>query len=248
MFCAENRSKKHQIFEKWDDFENRPSCKGYSPCEGFSLCKMVRLGENFKMRKTCQKPFGKNLRVVLCKKPLKNWKHQIFEKCADFENRPSCKGYGLCKGFIFCKMVSLGQKLKMPKTCQKSFWKRTLELFCAKNHSKKHQISKKWDDFENRASWKGYSPCKGFSLCKMVSSGQKLKMPKTFQKPFYKKIRVVLCKKALEKTPNIREILKIGHLGKALMVRIFHLVFNIPFLRLNFKLLTKKKEEKQLGK
>ena len=33
-------------------------------------------------------------------------------------------------------MVSLGQKLKMPKTCQKPFL-RTLELFCVKDCSKK---------------------------------------------------------------------------------------------------------------
>ena len=45
---------------------------------------------------------------------------------------------------------------------------------------------------------------KGYSLCKMVSLGQKLKMPKTCEKPFYKNIKVVLCKKPLEKTPNIR--------------------------------------------
>ena len=52
----------------------------------------------------------------------------------------------------------------------------------------------------------------------MVSLGQKLKMPKTCEKRFYKNIRVVLCKKPLEKTPNIREmrILKIGHLAKAI--------------------------------
>ena len=53
----------------------------------------------------------------------------------------------------------------------------------------------------------------------MVSLGQKLKMSKTCEKPFYKNIRVVLCKKPLEKTPNIREMrstLKIGHLAKAI--------------------------------
>ena len=40
----------------------------------------------------------------------------------------------------------------------------------------------------------------------MVSLGQKLKMPKTCEKPSYKIIRVVLRKKLLEKTPNIREM------------------------------------------
>ena len=65
---------------------------------------------------------------------------------------------------------------------------------------------------EMRQVWKSailqrlYSPCKGYSLCKMVSLGQKLGMPKTCEKPFYKNIGVVLCKKLLEKTPNIREM------------------------------------------
>ena len=43
-------------------------------------------------------------------------------------------------------------------------------------------------------------------LCKMVTLGQKLKMPKRCEKPSYKIIRVVLCKKPHEKTPNIREM------------------------------------------
>ena len=29
LFCAKNHSKKHQTLEKCDNFENRPSCKGY---------------------------------------------------------------------------------------------------------------------------------------------------------------------------------------------------------------------------
>ena len=76
----------------------------------------------------------------------------------------------------------------------------TLEYFCAKNRFRKHQIFEEWDDFENRPS------CKGYSLCKMVSLGQKLKFTKTCEKRFFNHIRVVLCKKQLEKTPNIREI------------------------------------------
>ena len=54
----------------------------------------------------------------------------------------------------------------------------------------------------------------------MISLGQKIKMPKTCQKPFYENIRVVLCKKPLKK--NIKystneSILKIGHPAKAII-------------------------------
>ena len=40
----------------------------------------------------------------------------------------------------------------------------------------------------------------------MVSLGQKLKMPKTCEKPFYKNIKVVHCKKQVEKAPNFRDM------------------------------------------
>ena len=75
------------------------------------------------------------------------------------------------------------------------------QLLCEKkNFSKKHQIFEKWDHFENRPSCKGYSPCKILTL------GQKLKFQKTCQNPFYKSFTDGLCKKLLEKRPNIREM------------------------------------------
>ena len=43
-------------------------------------------------------------------------------------------------------------------------------------------------------------------ICKTVTLGPKLKMPKICEKPFCKNITVVHCKKPLEKTPNIREM------------------------------------------
>ena len=91
--------------------------------------------------------------------------------------------------------------------------RRTLELFCAKNRSKKHQIFEKRDHFGKGPS------CKGYNLCKIVSLGQKLKMPKTWGKRFCKNIRVVLCKKTARKNTKYSRnetILKIGHLAKAI--------------------------------
>ena len=75
-----------------------------------------------------------------------------------------------------------------------------LELFCAKNCTKKHQIFEKWGHFENQPSCKGYSPCK------LLTLGQKWKFQKKSQNPFFKSFRVVLCKKPLDETPNIGEI------------------------------------------
>ena len=53
---------------------------------------------------------------------------------------------------------------------------------------------------------KAMAHVKAIAFTKIVSLGQKLTMPKTCEKQFYKNIRVVLCKKPFEKTPNIREM------------------------------------------
>ena len=46
----------------------------------------------------------------------------------------------------------------------------------------------------------------GYSTCKMVTLGEKLKMPKRCEKRSYDHIRVGLSKKALQKTPNTGKI------------------------------------------
>ena len=84
-----------------------------------------------------------------------------------------------------------------------------------KNSLRKHQIFEKRDDFENRPS------CKGYSLCKTVSLGQKLKLKKHAKNDSLIIIRVVLLKKQLEKTPNIREMRRF--LKSAIMQRLYSL-------------------------
>ena len=56
--------------------------------------------------------------------------------------------------------------------------------------------------------------CKGYSLCKMVILGQKIKLPKTCEKLFYKHITDVLCKKLLQKILHIREMRRFSKLQK----------------------------------
>ena len=176
------RSKKHLIFEKWDDFENRQK---WPLCKGYSLCKMVSLRQNIKLLKTCEKRLHKHITAVLFKKRSK--KHLIFENWDAFENRQK---WPLCKGYSLCKMVSLRQNIKLLKTCEKRLHKHiTAVLF--KKRSKKHLIFEKWDDFENRQKW---PLCKGYSLCKMVSLRQKIKLPKTCVKRLQKHITAVLFK------------------------------------------------------
>ena len=92
------------------------------------------------------------------------------------------------------------------KECQKdgqNYPTTTLELLCGKNRSYKHLILKKLEEFKNGQNWPRR---KGYSLCKMVSLGKKLKMQKRCEKRFYNHIRVVLCIKPPLKTPNIKDM------------------------------------------
>ena len=184
------RSKKHLIFENWDAFENRQK---WPLCKGYSLCKMVTLRQNIKLPQTCVKRLCKHITFVLCKRRLETtaniWKIGRFGK---LQKWPLRKGYSLCK------MPSLAQTLKLPKTCVKRLHKHiTAVLF--KTRSKKQLIFEKWDDFENRQKW---PLCKGYSLCKMVSLRQKIKLLKTTPQAHHR----CSFQKTIEKTPNIRKM------------------------------------------
>ena len=116
----ETPSKKQLMFEKWKLFENGqkwPQSKGYSPC------KIISFGQKIKLHKTCEKRLYKQSRVVLCKKPLQ--KHLMFEKWEHSENGQK---WPQCKGYRPCKILSLCQKIKLPKTCEKRFYKHTGDL------------------------------------------------------------------------------------------------------------------------
>ena len=133
----------------------------------------------------------------------KNIKYSRNETILNIGHFP--KAIAHAKAIAFAKWSLWVKNLKCQKH-EKNDSTRSLELFCAKNRSEKHQIFESSDHFENRPSCKGYSSCKGYGLCKMVSLGQKLKMPKTREKRFYRNIKIVLRKKPLRKTPNIREM------------------------------------------
>ena len=116
------------------------------------------------------------------------------------------------KPIAFAKWISLGQKLKFTKTREKRLFNHIRVFSVQKNRFRNYQISEEWDDFGNRPS------CKGYSLCKMVSLGQKLRFTKTCEKRFFNHIRVCSVQKtASENTKYSRNetILKIGHRAKA---------------------------------
>ena len=96
-------------------------------------------------------------------------------------------------------MVSLGQKLKIPKRCDKPLYDH-IRVVVSKKQVLKPTNTGKGEHFENGRNW---PKSMRYSPWKMVSLGQKLKMPKVYDKPLLDNIRVVVCKKPLLKTPNI---------------------------------------------
>ena len=90
-------------------------------------------------------------------------------------------GHHACKGYRPCKILTL--------------------VVLRKSRSKNTKY------LRNESILKiGHHAHKGYSPCKIVSLAQKLRFEKTYQNPCYKPFTVVLCKKPLQKTLNIREM------------------------------------------
>ena len=204
-----------------------------------------------KLPKTCEKRFYKHIKVVLCKNRLqktitirkmraffknghnakaiahtkysvwvKKWnclkhaknvstntlklfyakngskKQLIFEKWEHFKNGHNAKAIAHAKYLVWVKKWSCLKHAKNVST-------NTLKLFYEKNGSKKEPIFEKWEHFKYDQKW---PQCKGYSPCNMLTFGQKIQLPKTCDKCFYKHIKVVLCKRQLEKAANIRKM------------------------------------------
>ena len=96
-----------------------------------------------------------------------------------------------------------GSKIKIAKCMRKTAVETHYSCIMQKRAPKKQLPFEKWDHFEN---WQKRPQCKGYSLCKVVTLPQKIKMPKTCDKRLYKHIRLVLCKKGLQKAANIWEM------------------------------------------
>ena len=148
---------------------------GHHACKGYSPCKILTLAQKLKFQKTCQNPFYKSFRVVLCKKTAsKNTKYSRNESFLKI-------GLNASKGYSPCRILTLAQKLIFQKTCQNPFYKSFRVVLCKKTASKNTKYSR------NGSLLKiGHRECKGYSPCKMLPWAQKLKFQKTCQNPFYK--------------------------------------------------------------
>ena len=117
-----------------------------------------------------------------------------------------------------------GSKIKIPKNMSQSILQIIYSCSVQKTARKNIKYSRNESIFENGPSCKGYSPCKILTL------GQKLKFQKTCQIPFYKSFRVVLCKKTARKNTKYsrtKTILKFGHYAKLEPMQNLHFGSNI---------------------
>ena len=74
------------------------------------------------MPKTCEQRFYNHIRVVVCKKP----REKTPNIGQNSQNWPRGEGYRLRK------IATLGQKLKMPQTCEKRFYNHIRVVVCEK--------------------------------------------------------------------------------------------------------------------
>ena len=113
------------------------------------------------------------------------------------QNWPPSKCYSLCK------ILPLGQKLKMQKNMLKTFLNHIAVVLCKKRLEKGANIRKM------RAVLKLPKMATNhrlYSLCKILTLGEKLKMEKNMLKTFLQHVAVVLCRKRYEKAANIRKM------------------------------------------
>ena len=119
LFSAKSRSKKHQIFEKWDHVENRASSKAYSPC------KILTLGQRIKILKNQSKS---NLQIIYScsvqKAAPKNTKYSTNETIFKIGHH----AYPIAHA----KSSLCVKNQKFQKTCQNQFYKSFTVVLCKK--------------------------------------------------------------------------------------------------------------------
>ena len=122
LFYAKNGSKNQLLFKIWDHSEN---CQKWPSSKGYSLFKILTLSQKLKMQDNMLKTFFRHIAVSLYKKRLE--KTANIQKMRPFwklPNWPPSKGYSLCK------ILTLGQKLKIHKNMLETFLQRIVVALC----------------------------------------------------------------------------------------------------------------------
>ena len=136
------------------------------------------MGQKLNCKRNCHKRLFNPIAVVLCKKRL--------EKTINIKKmRPFWKLTKMAtmqRLYSLSKIVSLGQKLKLSKICQKWFFNPIAVVLCKKRLEKAINIRKM------RPFWKSTKMAtmqRLYSICKIISLGQKLKFQTKCQKRLF---------------------------------------------------------------
>ena len=107
------------MFEKWDHFENQPSCKSYSSY------KILTLGQKLKLKKKHAKMHFTNLLEWFCKK-------KTLQKTLNVRQMGPVLKSAILSDPIPYKILTLGLKLKFQKTCKNPFYNSFTVVRCKK--------------------------------------------------------------------------------------------------------------------
>ena len=106
-------------------------------------------------------------------------------------------GYSLCLYGLDAKAIPFAKSsVWVKKQSTKTISKTNLQTQYSYSMEKRFE---KLEHFEYRKKW---PPCKGYSLCKIISLRQKMKLPKTCEKRICIHNILILCKKTLKKKPK----------------------------------------------
>ena len=118
------RSKKHQIFEKWDHFKKPTSMHRLQPMQNPHFGSKIKISKNMS-KSILQNIYSCSVQKALEKTPNNSEMRQFL------------------KSAIMQGLLILGQKLKLQKTCQNLFYKTFTVVLWKKPLEKKTQIIQK---------------------------------------------------------------------------------------------------------
>ena len=93
----------------------------------------TQIGSKINNAKKVRKRIKEPSESCFVQKKTAQKKKLIFEKLEHFEN---CQKWLQCKGYSPCKILSLAQKLKMQKMCEKLFYDHVRVVVCKKTFQK----------------------------------------------------------------------------------------------------------------
>ena len=175
---------------KWKNEAILKSDKSGQYAKAIAFAKSTRWAKTWNWKKSSKSDALTQLQLFYAKNVFK--KQWILGKWCHFEK---WEKWPVCKRLKPLQNQYYGSKVKIAKKkCQMRLFNPITVVLCKKRLQKTTWMIEKWGSFENWGKW---LICKGHSLCKITTLGQKLKLQEKCQKRLFSPTTVVLCKKRL---------------------------------------------------